>query len=157
MKVQGQWEFSAKREMVWKTLTDPDIVAQCIPGCERMELAGEDTYTAVLAIGIGSVKGRYTGKITMADKEFPVRYRLIIEGSSSVGFVKGEGSITLQETDDGKTIVTLEGEAQVGGTIATVGSRLIQATANMLINRFFTTMRQKLPRDKEGEETPENE
>lgn len=144
MKVQGSWNFEANREVVWQTLTDPNAVAQCIPGCEKMEQTGEDTYTAVLAVGVGSVKGRYNGTILLTDKQFPDRYRLIVEGKSPVGFVKGSGIITLQEAENGRTQVSIDGDVQVGGTIASVGSRLIQATANMLLNRFFEAMRQQV-------------
>ncbi len=156
--MQGQWQFDAKRELVWQTLTDPAIVAQCIPGCEKMEPTGEDTYTAVLAVGVGSVKGRYNSTILLTDKQFPDRYRLIVEGKSPVGFVKGEGTITLQETQNGQTQVSIDGDVQVGGTIASVGSRLIQATATMLLNRFFEAMRQQIAaRQKQGSPSPPSE
>ncbi|MFA0752764.1 MAG: hypothetical protein IMHGJWDQ_000526 [Candidatus Fervidibacter sp.] len=152
MKVQGSWTFEAAREFVWRTLTNPTIIAQCIPGCEKMEAMGDDTYSATLAVGIGSIKGRFTATICMTDQQFPERYRLIVEAKSSVGFVKGDGIIALQEVGEGRTQVSVDGEVQVGGTLASVGSRLIQVTANAMLNRFFEAMRQQIA--PQGEVSP---
>ncbi|GBC98434.1 hypothetical protein HRbin17_00946 [bacterium HR17] len=154
MRVQGNWVFLADRERVWKTLTNPDIVAQCIPYCEKMEPQSDDTYLATLTVGIGSVKGRFTATIRLTDPQFPERYRLIVEAQSPVGFVKGDGIVALQPTENGQTQVCIDGEVQVGGTLASVGSRLIQATANMMFNHFFDAMRQHVqsaPSTNEGE------
>ncbi len=153
--MQGQWQFEAERELVWQTLTDPNIVAQCIPGCEKMEPTGDDTYLATMAVGVGSVKGRFTATIRLTDQQFPERYRLIVEAKSSVGFVKGDGIIALQEVAEGQTQVSIDGEVQIGGTLASVGSRLLQAAANAQLNRFFEAMRQQVAQRKEATATPE--
>jgi Uncharacterized conserved protein len=153
--VQGQWQFEAERELVWQTLTDPNIVAQCIPGCEKMELTGDDTYLATMAVGVGSVKGRFTATIRLTDQQFPERYRLIVEAKSPVGFVKGDGIIALQEMPEGQTQVSIEGEVQVGGTLASVGSRLLQAAANAQLNHFFEAMRQQVAQRKGATAAPE--
>ncbi len=142
MKVQGCWTFEAERGKVWQTLTDPTIVAQCIPNCEKMEPQGDDTYLATLAVGIGSVKGHFTATIRLTDQQFPERYRLVVEAQSPVGFVKGDGVVALQPMEDGWTQVSIDGEVQVGGTLASVGNRLLHATATLLLNRFFEAMRQ---------------
>ncbi|MCS7263380.1 MAG: carbon monoxide dehydrogenase subunit G [Armatimonadetes bacterium] len=149
MKLQGSWLFEGQREKVWQALIDPQVVAQCIPNCEKMEAQSDDTYIATLAVGIGSVKGRFTATIQLTDKEFPERYRLIVEAQSPVGFVKGDGFIALQPTDNGQTQVSIDGEVQVGGTIASVGSRLIQATANMMLNRFFEAMKKHIGQEEQ--------
>jgi carbon monoxide dehydrogenase subunit G len=155
VKVQGQWQFEAERELVWQTLTDPNIVAQCIPGCEKMEPTGDDTYLATMAVGVGSVKGRFTATIRLTDQQFPERYRLIVEAKSSVGFVKGDGIIALQEVAEGQTQVSIDGEVQIGGTLASVGSRLLQAAANAQLNRFFEAMRQQVAQLKGTTAAPE--
>lgn len=140
MKVAGNWIYSAERERVWGCLTNPEFIRQCIPGCEKMEPTDEGIYTATLSLSVGSVKGSYVGRVVMVDKQYPQRYRLLVEGNSKVGFVKGEGWISLEE-QNGCTQVDLQGEVQVGGTLASVGQRLIHTTAHLLINRFFETMR----------------
>lgn len=151
--MQGQWQFEAERELVWQALTDPRVVARCIPGCEKIEPTGDDTYLATMAVGVGSVKGRFTATIRLTDQQFPERYRLIVEAKSPIGFVKGDGIIALQEVAEGQTQVSIDGEVQVGGTLASVGSRLIQATANLMLNRFFEAMRQQIV-GKEGQSEP---
>lgn len=151
--MQGQWLFEAKREEVWQTLTDPNIVARCILGCEKIEAMGDETYLATMAVGVGSVKGRFTATIRLTDQQFPERYRLLVEAKSPVGFVKGDGIITLQAVAEGQTLVSIDGGVQVGGTLASVGSRLIQATANLMLNRFFEAMRQQIV-GKEGQSEP---
>ncbi len=153
--MQGQWQFEAERELVWQTLTDPNIVAQCIPGCEKMELTGDDTYLATMAVGVGSVKGRFTATIRLTDQQFPERYRLIVEAKSPVGFVKGDGIIALQEIPEGQTQVSIEGEVQIGGTLASVGSRLLQAAANAQLNHFFEAMRHQVAQRKGATAAPE--
>lgn len=140
MKVEGNWTYLAEKERVWDCLTNPEFVRQCIPGCEKMEPTDEDSYLATLSVSVGSVKGAYVGRVVMTDKRYPQKYRLIVEGNSKVGFVKGEGWISLEE-QNGFTQVDLQGEVQVGGTLASVGQRLIHTTAHLLINRFFEVMR----------------
>jgi len=152
--VQGQWQFEAERELVWQTLTDPNIVAQCIPGCEKMELTGDDTYLATMAVGVGSVKGRFTATIRLTDQQFPERYRLIVEAKSPVGFVKGDGIIALQEMPEGQTQVSIEGEVQIGGTLASVGSRLLQAAANAQLNHSLRRCVSKSPSGKGRRQRP---
>lgn len=142
--MQGQWQFEAEREFVWQALTDPSLVAQCIPNCEKMEPTGDDTYLATMVVGIGSVKGRFTATIRLTDQQFPERYRLIVEAKSPIGFVKGDGLIALQEVAEGQTQVSIDGEVQVGGTLASIGSRVIAAAANAQLNHFFEAMRQQV-------------
>ena len=145
MKLEGTWSIVADRVCVWEVLTDANAVAECIPGCESMEPSGDDndTYDATLSIGVGPVKGTYVGKVAMTDKVPPEQYKLIVKGESRVGFVKGEGLIKLAE--DGEcTVVTVDGDVQIGGTLASVGSRLIGVTAKMLMNKFFGAIEAKV-------------
>jgi carbon monoxide dehydrogenase subunit G len=108
-----------------------------------------------MAVGVGSVKGRFTATIRLTDQQFPERYRLIVEAKSSVGFVKGDGIIALQEVAEGQTQVSIDGEVQIGGTLASVGSRLLQAAANAQLNRFFEAMRQQVAQRKGTTAAPE--
>jgi hypothetical protein len=90
-------------------------------------------------MGIGSVKGTYTGQVKLTDKQPYSSYKMLVEGKGGPGFVKGEGVLTLQEQEE-NTLVSYQGDAQVGGTIASVGQRMVQASAKMIIGQFFTAL-----------------
>ncbi|MBI2369696.1 MAG: carbon monoxide dehydrogenase subunit G [Deltaproteobacteria bacterium] len=136
MKIEGAYTFEAPRERVWKVLLDPDTLQRCMPGCEKLEAIGPDQYEATLKIGVAAVKGTYMGKVAIADKEPPARYRLLVEGSGAPGWVKGEAVMELADQGD-KTLVTMTADAQVGGLIAGVGQRLIGGVAKMMAGDFF--------------------
>lgn len=144
MKLEGQYIFDAPPETVWKTITDPHVISKCIPGLEKLVPSGEDAYEAVVKTGLGAMKGTFTGKVVMTEKQPPRQYKLMIEGKSTIGFGRGEGLIRLDAQSDGKTLVSCVGEAQVGGTIALVGQRVIGAAAQMMLNQFFEAMRDQI-------------
>jgi carbon monoxide dehydrogenase subunit G len=117
-------------------LQDPDILARCMPGCDHLARIGEDEYEMKMKMVISSVQGLFGGKVRLADQTPPDSFRLIVEGSGKVGFLKGEGLLTLAPVD-AATEVKYEGEVQVGGMIAGVGQRLLDATAKLIIKKFF--------------------
>jgi len=136
MKVAGDYSLPAPPERAYALLQDPAVLAKCIPGCEGLDRVGQDDYAMRLKVGIAAISGRFDGKVRIADQKPPTSFRLIVEGSGKVGFMKGDGTIDLLPADGGSN-VQFEGEVQVGGTIANVGQRLIQGSAKMIINRFF--------------------
>jgi uncharacterized protein len=136
MKVAGDYALPAPPERAYALLQDPAILAKCIPGCEGLDRIGEDDYSMRMKVGIASISGRFDGKVRIADQKPPTRFRLIVEGSGKIGFMKGDGTIALLPADGGSN-VQFEGDVQVGGTIANVGQRLIEGTAKMIIKRFF--------------------
>ena len=140
MKVEGTFTIKAERDHVWELLQDPDVLAACIPGCEKLEPTGEDTYAATLNVGVAGIKGRYQGTVAVADRNPPHGYRMIVEGKGGPGFVKGEGSFTLTEKKAGETNVHVAGDAQAGGTLARVGQRLMTQAAKLLMKQFFTRL-----------------
>ncbi len=144
MKLEGRYLFEASPEKVWGTITDPNVIAKCIPGLEKLQPVGEDAYEAIVKAGVGAMKGTFSGKVVMTDKMPPNRYKLMIDGKSTIGFGKGVGLVTLEAQPDGKTIVTCSGEAQVGGTIAVVGQRVIGAAAQMMLDQFFEAMKKQM-------------
>lgn len=143
MKLEGKYKFDAGQEQVWEIFTDPRYLEKTLPGCEKLTETEPGKYDALLKIGIAAVKGTYTGKFELADADPPKKYRLIGEGSGSPGFVKGEALIELND-DNGKTLVTYQGDAQVGGLIAGVGQRMISGIAKMMLNQFFRRMKKEL-------------
>ena len=143
MKITGSYEFNASAQKVWEALTNPESLAGCIPGCEGMETVGEDEYRTVMTVGVGPVRGRYNAKITLADKDPFSSFRLVLEGNGPMGFANGEAVITLTE-EGGRTTVAVESDAQVGGTVARVGQRLMDSVGRMLLDRFFNCLRESI-------------
>ena len=142
MKIQGSYEFNAPPDQVWQVLLDPQIIQACIPGCKKLEPNGENRYRAVITAGIGPIKGSFQGTVTLADLEKPRRYRLIVEGGGVPGFVKGESTLSLEPKGAGTT-VAVTSDVQVGGTIASVGQRLMGGVAKKLMDSFFNCLREK--------------
>jgi hypothetical protein len=132
---------------VWDLLIDPEALKHCMPGCQRFEAVGADEYEVTLEVGIAAVKGTYKGKARMAEKDPPHRYKLIVEGAGRPGFVKGEGVLTLEE-DGNETVVGVEGDAQVGGLIASVGQRLIGGVSKQMMGQFFNCLQGQLGSEK---------
>ena len=139
MKIEGTQELNAKRERVFQALTDPAVLQRCIPGCERLEKTGENSYSTTLRAGVGSIKGVFTGNVRLEDVRSPEHYRISVDGKGQPGFLKGSGDIDLEERDQ-ITVVTYKGDVQVGGTIASVGQRMIQGAARMMATQFFTAI-----------------
>jgi carbon monoxide dehydrogenase subunit G len=133
VKVAGSYTLSMPQERAYELLQDPAILAQCIPGCERLEKIGPDEYAMKMKMALAAVSGSFDGKVSIADQQPPNSFRLLVEGTGKIGWMKGGGVLTLS---DG-TEVKYEGDVQVGGTIAAVGQRLVDTTAKMLIKRFF--------------------
>jgi carbon monoxide dehydrogenase subunit G len=143
MKVAGAYSLPAPPERAYALLQDPDVLARCIPGCEGLDRVAEDEYAMRMKMGIASISGRFDGKVRISEKNPPVSFRMSVEGSGTIGFMKGDGVITLAAADSGSN-VQFEGDVQVGGTIANVGQRLIETTAKMIIKRFFDCLSQSV-------------
>ena len=139
MKIEGTHELNASPERVYETLIDPAVLQRCIPGCERLEKTGENSYSTTLRAGVGSIKGTFTGNIRLEEMQPPQHFRIIVEGKGQPGFLKGSGDLDI-EARDGVTAVAYKGDVQVGGTIASVGQRMIQGAAKMMATQFFTAI-----------------
>ena len=139
MKIQGTHEIHVQRDQVFAALIDPKILQHCIPGCESLEQTADNTYVATMKAGVGAVKGTFKGTVRLEDIQIPSRYRMIVEGKGGPGFVKGTGEFDLAE-HDGVTAITYAGDMQVGGVIAGVGQRMIEAAAKMLAGKFFSEL-----------------
>src|SRR6185312_15805796 len=139
MKIEDKQELHAKRERVFQALIDPEVLRRCIPGCERLEKTGENTYSTTLRAGVGAIKGVFTGNVRLEDMRPPSHYRIVIDGKGQPGFLKGAGDLDLEERD-GVTVINYKGDAQLGGTIASVGQRMIQGAAKMMATQFFTAI-----------------
>jgi len=126
----------AERARVFAALVDPAILQRCIPGCESLTETGPDAYAATLKVGVAGMKGTYTGKASIANKLPPDSLTLTVDGKGGPGFVRG--STVLRLSADGEsTRVACEADVQVGGLIAAVGSRLVEAAARKMADDFF--------------------
>ena len=143
MDVTGSYSFAAPPEKVWALMMDPQAIAGCIPGCEKLDPDGADRYKAAITIGMAAITGNYEGTVVISDKVEPTSYKLSVEGQGRPGFVKGDATISLR-ADGANTIVDVKGTVQTGGTIARLGQRLIGSAAKMMQDRFFACMESKL-------------
>lgn len=139
MKLEGTSQLNALRERVYQSLTTPEVLQRCIPGCERLEKTDENTFAVTIRAGVGSIKGVFTGRVKIEDMRPPEHYRIVVEGKGTQGFLKGSGDLDLEAQNE-STMINYTGEIQVGGTIAGVGQRMIQATAKMMATQFFTAL-----------------
>ena len=137
MDMTGEYRIAAPREKVWEALNDPEILKQSIPGCEELEKTSETELTAKVSTKVGPVSAKFTGKVTLSDINPPQSYKISGEGQGGVaGFAKGGAEVELEEDGD-ETILRYKATAQVGGKLAQIGSRLIDATAKKMANDFF--------------------
>ncbi len=142
MELTGEHTFAAPRERVWSFLLDPDVLRQCLPGCERLNETGPDEYEATMKIGVAMIRGTYQGRVKISDKQEPSSYRMLVEGKGSAGQVSGEGLLELVD-EGGQTRVRYQGTANVRGTLARVGARMLQPAARTIVGQFFDCLAAK--------------
>ena len=137
MDMSGERRIPAPREKVWAALNDPAILQASIPGCESMEKLSDSELKATAAVKIGPISARFTGRVNLLDLDPPNGYRIEGEGQGGVaGFAKGGATVKLTD-DGGDTLLSYDVKAQVGGKIAQLGARLIDATAKQMADAFF--------------------
>jgi len=144
MEMTGEYRIAAGRNAVWAALNDAETLKACIPGCEEIEQTSPTTMTAKVVQKIGPVKARFAGAIELINIDAPKSYTIQGEGQGGVaGFAKGAADVALDE-EDGETILRYEVRAQVGGKLARLGSRLIDATAKKIATKFFSNFQEHL-------------
>lgn len=147
MKIEGAFLLPAPRDRVYKSLTDPTFLAKCLPGAPELKPDGPGRYEASLKMGIAAFSGKFDGTVQIADEKPPDSFKLIIEGRGAPGFMKGEGTITLREDNQqgpNQTELRYSGDTQVGGIIASVGSRMVESAAKKMIQQFFDGVAEQL-------------
>jgi len=143
MKITGSISVAASRQKVWDALNDPTVLGKCLPGCEKLERTGEDEFTVSQNIGVAGIKGRYQGKIALQDKEPPSSCTLRMEGQGPGGFLRGSSRIKLTEKG-GTTELAYDAEVQIGGLLASLGSRLVEPVSKQLIHQFYQSLEKQL-------------
>jgi uncharacterized protein len=137
MTMNGEVQLAAPREVVWAKLNDAEVLKQCIPGCEELNMTSETEFQAVATIKIGPVKAKFKGRVHLSDIDPPNGYKISGEGEGGVaGFAKGGAVVKLAEKDGG-TLLSYDVESQIGGKLAQLGQRLVQGTAKKLADDFF--------------------
>ena len=139
MKIEGKQQIDASRTRVYESLINPEVLQRTIPGCEKLEKTGDNQFAATIRAGVGSIKGIFNGTVRLEDLHAPEHFRMVVEGKGAPGFLKGSGDLDLAEDGQG-TSVTYTGDVQIGGTIASVGQRMIQGTVKMMATQFFTAL-----------------
>ncbi len=143
MELVGTQNIAASREKVWAALFDPEVLKQSIPGCDSIEATGENELRAKVTLRVGPVKANFSGRVTLTDLVRPESCTLSGEGQGGVaGFAKGSANLQLTEEGPEATLLTYEAKADVGGKLAQLGGRLIDATARKLAGEFFVSFGQ---------------
>jgi hypothetical protein len=143
MELKAQYRFNAPIDRVWDLLMDPDAIAACVPGCKVFEPVGGDRYRVVFTAAVAAISGSFTGTVALVDGQRPTSYRLLVEGSGMRSFARGESLMTLTP-DEGGVLVDVAATLTVGGLVAQVGHRLVDATTRLMMDRFFRCLQERL-------------
>jgi uncharacterized protein len=136
MKLTGSYQINLEKQKVWESLNNPEILKQAIPGCEEFKKNSDTEFTAIATNKIGPFNASFTGDIELKDLNPPNSYKITGSGNSPVGFASGEATVSLEDHEGGTKLI-YNVEANVGGKIAQVGSRLIDMTAKKMADIFF--------------------
>ncbi|MCZ6860809.1 MAG: carbon monoxide dehydrogenase subunit G [Alphaproteobacteria bacterium] len=153
MQMSGEYRIEANRDAVWAALNDPEVLKQAIPGCDEIDKTSDTEFKAKVKIKLGPVSAKFAGNVTLSDLDPPNGYTISGEGKGgAAGFAKGGAKVRL-EADGPATVLHYEVDAQVGGKLAQIGSRLIDATAKKMAGDFFAKFAEVVE-DLEPAETP---
>ena len=137
MDISGRYRIAAPREVVWAALNDPEVLKRCIPGCRELEQRSPTDLAAKVALKIGPISATFAGAVTLENLNPPAGYTIVGQGQGGpAGFAKGRAEVVLTEVG-AETDLVYTAKAEVGGKLATLGGRLIQATSKKLADEFF--------------------
>jgi carbon monoxide dehydrogenase subunit G len=153
MKLDGDYRFAAGVQDVWDALFDTAVLAAALPGCEKLELV-DGTLVGEMTIKIGPITGKFTGKVSFADRVEPTGYTMVVDGRGPQGFVKATATIRL-DPDDNATKITYSADAQIGGKLASVGQRLIDASARAITKQSLDNLHENIKIRTAAKPTPE--
>jgi carbon monoxide dehydrogenase subunit G len=144
MDMIGEQRIAANRNAVWAALNDVEVLKDCIPGCQSLEKHSDTDMTARVKLQIGPVRATFNGKVKLSELDPPSSYRISGEGNGGVaGYAKGGAAVRLSDEGSG-TLMRYEVKADVGGKLAQLGGRLIDATAKRLADEFFANFTARL-------------
>ncbi len=140
MNLEGEHLSKGPRQDVWDMIRDPEVLASALPGTQKLNKLDEQHYEGAMNIRIGPVSGAFAGKLEVADEVPPEKCTLIVEGNGAPGFAKGTGYVNFDDCGDGTTLLRYTGSVQIGGTLASVGQRMIDSVAKSMIKQAFETL-----------------
>ena len=140
MKLEGEHIFKGPRQDVWDMIQDTKVLASAVPGMDKLDQVSETEYEGKMNIRIGPVSGAFDGKLTMENPVPPESTTLLVEGRGAPGFVKGSGNAQFIEQEDGTTLLKYDGDLSIGGTLASVGQRMIDSVAKSMFRTAFDTL-----------------
>jgi hypothetical protein len=144
MEMSGEQLIAASQQQTWDALNDPGMLKQCVPGCESIDPIGENQYQVLMVARVGPVSAKFKGKLTLSDMQPPNSYSIAFEGQGgAAGFAKGGAQVRLSPDSD-KTKLAYDVKANVGGKLAQIGSRLIDAAAKKVADDFFRNFNEKV-------------
>ena len=156
MKLTGSYKINLEKQKVWEALNDPEVLKQAIPGCEEFTKNSDTEFTAKATNKIGPFNASFTGDIELEDLDPPNSYKISGSGNSPVGFASGEAKVKLEDDENGTKLI-YEVEANVGGKIAQVGSRLIDMTAKKMADIFFGKFSKLISKDVSSQSKEESQ
>lgn len=140
MKLEGEHIFDGPRQEVWELIYDPEVLTSALPGESKLTRLSPNTYDGVMSVRIGPVSGTFAGKLVVSDEVPPESCTLTVDGKGAPGFVKGVGHVKFIELQENKTQMVYEGELTIGGTLASVGQRMIDSVGKSLIRQGFEAL-----------------
>ncbi len=144
MEMTGEQLVPASQQAVWDALNDPQMLKLCVPGCESIEPTGDNVYQVLMVAKVGPVSAKFKGKLTLSDIRPPQSYSIAFEGQGGpAGFAKGGAQVRLSQKDS-KTLLSYDVKASVGGKLAQIGSRLVDAAAKKVADDFFRNFNEKV-------------
>ncbi len=159
MRVEGSYPLPGPPELVWSLIRDPEVLARILPGCKRLDQVEENRYEGTLEIKIGPIQGAFDGVVEFTEVQAPESAQISISGQGTQGFVNGTGRFWLKESDGG-TLLTYEGDAQIGGRLAAIGQRLVDSSAKAIIQAGLEGLEAEVrarTRTPAGEDVPSSE
>lgn len=145
MEMSGEQLIHATQQQTWEALNDPAMLKQCVPGCEAIDPIGENQYSVLMVARVGPVSAKFKGKLTLSDVKAPDSYSIAFEGQGGpAGFAKGGAQVRLASETSGETRLAYDVKASVGGKLAQIGSRLVDAAAKKVADDFFRNFNEKV-------------
>ena len=145
MEMTGEQLIAAPQKAVWDALNNPEMLKTCVPGCESIDPIGDNEFQVLMVARVGPVSAKFKGKLTLSDIKPPNSYSLAFEGQGGpAGFAKGSANVRLESVEGDKTRLGYDVKASVGGKLAQIGSRLVDAAAKKVADDFFRTFKAKV-------------
>ncbi|NUY34960.1 carbon monoxide dehydrogenase subunit G [Paraburkholderia sp. JPY303] len=158
MELSETHTLPVAQQQTWDALNDTEILRACIPGCESIDPDGENAYLVTLSAAVGPVKARFKGRMQLTDIDAPHAYTIVFEGQGgAAGFAKGNTQVTLEADGDAATKLSYTANAQVGGKLAQIGSRLVDGAARKIAGEFFKRLSAQLSGENSAEEAADGD